>query len=139
MYSTISINICPILAFGTGPRILPVGASTKRLRSTACSGAGGGSVLRVNRSRSTACSGTGGGGVLRAKRSRSTACSGARGSDLLRAKRSRSRVKRSSVIEGALRRRRRAPGEAIEQRRGRAPYAVACSGHWQCRRPKAHE
>jgi hypothetical protein len=34
----------------------------------------------------------------------------ARGGDVLRAKRSRSRVKRSSGVEGALRRRRCAPG-----------------------------
>jgi hypothetical protein len=112
MYSIISINIGPILAFGTGPRILPVGASVKWSRLTACSRAGGGGVLRVMRSRSMASSGVrgGGGGVLRAKRSRLTACSMAGDGDMLRVKRSRSRVKRSSGVEGALRRRRRAPG-----------------------------
>jgi hypothetical protein len=41
MYSIISINIDLILAFGTGPRILLVGASAKRARSTACSGRSG--------------------------------------------------------------------------------------------------
>jgi hypothetical protein len=99
MYSIISINIGPILAFGTGPRILPARASAKRSRSTACSGARGGGVLQAEQSRSTACSGAGGGGVLQAKRSRSTACSGAKGGDVLRAKRSRSRVKRLSGVE----------------------------------------
>jgi hypothetical protein len=48
--------------------------------------------------------------VLQATRSRSTACSGARGGDMLRVKRSRSRVKRSSGVEGELRRRWRASG-----------------------------
>jgi hypothetical protein len=67
-------------------------------------------VLRVKRSRSIACSGAGGGGVLRAKRSGSTACSEAGGGDVLRAKRLRLRAKRSSSVEGALRRSRRAPG-----------------------------
>jgi hypothetical protein len=62
MYSIISINIGPILAFGTGSRILPAGASVKRSRSTACSGARGGDVLRAKQSRSTACSKAGGGG-----------------------------------------------------------------------------
>jgi hypothetical protein len=50
-----------------------------------------------------ACSEARGGGVLQAKRSRSTACSRAGGGDVLRAK-------RLSGVEGALRRRRRAPG-----------------------------
>jgi hypothetical protein len=54
MYSIISINICPILAFGTGPQILPVGAGVNRSRSTACYRAGGGGMHRVKRSRSTA-------------------------------------------------------------------------------------
>jgi hypothetical protein len=67
MYSIISINIGPILAFGTGPQILPAGVSAKRSRSPACSGAGGGGMLQAKRSRSTACSRTGGGGILRAK------------------------------------------------------------------------
>jgi hypothetical protein len=67
-------------------------------------------VLWVKRSRSTTCSGAEGGGVPRAKQTRSTACSGARGGDVLRAKRSRSRMKRSSGVEGALRRRRHALG-----------------------------
>jgi hypothetical protein len=110
MYSIISINIAPILAFGTGPRILPAGASTKRSRSTACSGAGGSGVPRVKRSRSTVCSRTRGGGELRAKRSRLTACSGAGGGDMLWVKRSRSRVNRLSSVEAALRRRWRASG-----------------------------
>jgi hypothetical protein len=91
MYSIIRINIGPILAFGTGPQILQVGASVKR-------------------SRSMARSGTGGGGVLRAKRSRSTACSRDGGDDVLPVKRLMSRAKRSSGVEGVLRRRRRAPG-----------------------------
>jgi hypothetical protein len=86
MYSIISINIDPILAFRTGPRILPVGASAKRLRSTVCSRA--------------RC-----GGVLRAKQSRSMACSGAGGDDVLRVKWSRLRAKRSSGIKGVLHRR----------------------------------
>jgi hypothetical protein len=85
MYSIISINIDPILAFGTTPQILPVGASVKRLRLTACSRARGGGVLWVKQSRSMACSAAGGGDVLRAKRSR---------------------AKRSSGVEGALRKRR---------------------------------
>jgi hypothetical protein len=51
---------------------------------------------------------------LRAKRSRSTACSGAGGGDALRVKHSRSRAKRSSGVEGMLRRWRRALGEAVE-------------------------
>jgi hypothetical protein len=85
MYSIISINIDPILAFGTTPQILSVGASVKRSRLTACSRARGG-------------------GVLWAKQSRSMACSTAGGSDVLRAK--WSRVKRSSGVEGALRKRR---------------------------------
>jgi hypothetical protein len=41
MYSIISINIGPILDFGTGPRILLVGASVKRSMSMACSGRSG--------------------------------------------------------------------------------------------------
>jgi hypothetical protein len=49
MYSIISINIGPILAFGTRPHILPAGASAKRLRSMACSGARGGGVVWVKR------------------------------------------------------------------------------------------
>jgi hypothetical protein len=49
MYSIISINLGPILAFGTVPRILPVGASGKRSRSMVCSRARGGGVLRVKR------------------------------------------------------------------------------------------
>jgi hypothetical protein len=93
MYSIISINIGPILAFGTWPQILPVGASAKRSRSTSCSRARGDGVLWAKRSRSTACSGAEGGGVPQAKQSRSTACSGVGGGDVLRAKRSRSRVK----------------------------------------------
>jgi hypothetical protein len=93
MYSIISINIGPILAFVTGPQILPVRASAKRSRLTACFGAGGGGVLRAKRSRSTACSEAGGGGMLRAKRLRLTACSRAGGGDVLWAKQSRSRVK----------------------------------------------
>jgi hypothetical protein len=113
MYSIISINIGPILAFGTGPQILPAGALAKRSRSPVCSGAGGGGMLQAKRSRSTVCSRTGGGGILRAKQSRSTACSEAGGGDVLWVKRSRSRVNRSSGVEGTLRRRRRAPGEAI--------------------------
>jgi hypothetical protein len=64
----------------------------------------------VKRVRSTVCSGAGGGGVLRVKRSRSTVCSRGGGGDMLRVKWSRSRVKRSSDVKGALRRRRRAPG-----------------------------
>jgi hypothetical protein len=104
MYSIISINIGPILAFGTGPQILPAGASAKRSRSTACSGAGGSGVLQVKLSRSTVCSRTRGGGELRAKRSRSTACFGAGGGDMLWVK--RSRVNRLSGVEVALRRRR---------------------------------
>jgi hypothetical protein len=90
MYSIISINIGPILAFGTGPWILSAGASAKRSRSTVCSEPGGGGVLRAKRLKSTTCSGVGGGGVLRAKRLRSTACSGVGGGGMLRAKRSRS-------------------------------------------------
>jgi hypothetical protein len=35
MYSIISINIGPILAFGTRPQILPMGASAKQSRSRA--------------------------------------------------------------------------------------------------------
>jgi hypothetical protein len=50
------------------------------------------------------------GDLLWGKRSRSMACSGAGGGNVLRAKRLRSRVKRSSGAEGAVRRRRRAPG-----------------------------
>jgi hypothetical protein len=110
MYSIISINISPILAFGTGPRILSAGASVKRPRSTACSGAGGGGVIWAKRSRLTVCSGARGGGVLQAKRLRSTVCSGAGGDGVLRVKQSRSWVKRSSDVEGALCRRRRALG-----------------------------
>jgi hypothetical protein len=110
MYSIISINIGPILAFGTEPWILPAGSSVKRPRSTACSGARGGGVLWVKRSRSTVCSGARGGGVLRAKRSRSTVCSRVGGDDVLQAKQSRSRVKRSSDVESALCRRRHALG-----------------------------
>jgi hypothetical protein len=64
----------------------------------------------VKRVRSTVCSGAGGGGVLRAKRSRLAVCSRVEGGDMLRVKWSRLRVKRSSDVEGALRRRRRAPG-----------------------------
>jgi hypothetical protein len=56
MYSIININKGSILAIGTGPWILPAGASAKRLRLTACSETGGGGVLRVSRSRSMACS-----------------------------------------------------------------------------------
>jgi hypothetical protein len=64
MYSIISINTGPILAFGTGPRILPAGVSAKRSRSTACFRARGDGVLHVKQSRSTTCSGAGGGDVL---------------------------------------------------------------------------
>jgi hypothetical protein len=101
IYSIISINIGPILAFGTGPQILSVGASAKRSRSMACSKAGGGGMLQVKRSRSTVCSGVGGSDVLRVKWSRSTACSRAGGGNVLRAKRSRSRA--HSVGGGVLR------------------------------------
>jgi hypothetical protein len=85
-----------------GPRILLVGASAKRSRSTACFRAGGGGVLWAMRSRSTKCSGARGGGVLRAKRPRSTACSGRSGRGQGQSDRVASR--------GALRRRRRALG-----------------------------
>jgi hypothetical protein len=51
MYSIISINLGPILTFGTGPRILPAGASVKQSRSMVCSGAGGGGVLWEKRLR----------------------------------------------------------------------------------------
>jgi hypothetical protein len=68
------------------------------------------------------------GDLLRVKRSMSTACSRAIGGDVLQVKRSRSRAKRSSDVEGALRRWWRAPGkavkgegEAIERHQGRAP------------------
>jgi hypothetical protein len=101
MYSIININIGPILAFGTGPRILLAGASAKRLRSTARSGAGGGGVLRPKQSRSTTCSRAGGDGVLRVKWSRSTACSGAGGGDVLWAKRS-SGVKGTRSVGGGV-------------------------------------
>jgi hypothetical protein len=48
------------------------------------------------------------------KRSRLMACSGAEGGDVLWLKRLRSKAKRSSGVEGALRRRWHALGEAIE-------------------------
>jgi hypothetical protein len=117
MYSIISINIGPILAVGTGPWILPIGASVKRLRSTACSGAGGGGVLRAKRSRSTVCFGARGGRVLQVTWSRSMVCSRAGGGDVLWAK--RSRVKQSSGVDG----------EAVE--------AMACSEGALCTRRRA--
>jgi hypothetical protein len=80
-------------------------------------------------------SGAGGSDVLRVKRSWSTVCCRVGGGDVLRVKRSRSRAKRSSgiegeaveamtcsggeAVEGALRRRRRAPsvGNVVDLKR----------------------
>jgi hypothetical protein len=56
MYSIISINIGPILAYGTGPRILPAGASAKRLRSMACSGRSSRGRRRAPGPEAAACS-----------------------------------------------------------------------------------
>jgi hypothetical protein len=71
--------------------------------------------------------------VLRAKRLRSTACSGAGGGDVLRAKRSRLRVKRSSGIEGVLRRRWHALGvddvEDIKRVSGKKLLSVERAAH----------